>query len=354
VEAHDGLPEDGSEGRITRLSGNSEGSDAAAMRLIASSIVWDNVLPLEVWCGNDYDRLGDFVASGYTAVSLTLAGDNQNISEAVQRVAAARRRILCDPQRFVLIESADDVSRAKREGKLAVGFHFEGTRCFERNLDVVEAFYCLGVRQTILAFNQSNSVGCGCVESNDSGLTTFGRKLVRELSRVGMLVDLSHTGHRTSFDAMAIAGKPCVFSHSNAYTLHPHFRNIRDDQLAECAAGGGVVGISSANEYLGCATVTPEAIFRHLDYIVQKVGSKNVGFGFDIVFDPQAMNRYARERPDEWPMVKDPAWTGFAYGTPAMLTKIVALMIDAGYPTEAVRDVLGQNWMRVCQQVWRQ
>ena len=112
MRSRDGIPEGGSRLGVASPSGASEQRRAAAERTIASSIVWDNVWPLENWCGNDYERLSDFEVSGYTAISLTLAGDNQNIAEAMQRVAAARRQILSEPQRFILMESVDDATRA--------------------------------------------------------------------------------------------------------------------------------------------------------------------------------------------------------------------------------------------------
>lgn len=318
-----------------------------AARLHRRAIVWDNVLPLEPWCGNDLDRLGQYSDAGVTAISLTLAGDSHNISEAVQRVAAARRRILSDPEHLLLVHTVADVGRAKASGRLAVLLHFEGTRCFERNLDMIEAFFHLGVRHTLLAFNMSNCVGGGCAESSDGGLTSFGRRFIAECERVGMLIDLSHTGSRTSMQALERATRPMLFTHSNSAVLHPHFRNLLDEQVRACAATGGVVGVSSSVQYLGDRDASTAAIMRHVDHYVQLVGSRHVGLGLDVIFDAATVDAYMRSRPDEWPMALDPAWPGCRTAMPSQIPELTQAMLDRGYSEADVLNILGGNYLRV-------
>jgi membrane dipeptidase len=286
-------------------------------------------------------------------LSLTLAGDNHDTGEAMQRVAAARREVFSRPEELLLVESVADIRRARCEGKLGIAFHFEGTRCFQRNLDVVEAFYRLGVRHTLLAFNQANSAGGGCAEKRDGGLTNYGRQLVREMERVGMLLDLSHTGRGTAMDALAMATRPTVFTHSNADAIAPHFRNLKDEQALACAATGGLVGVSSSNEYLGVAQSSPEAIFRHIDYYVELVGPSHVGLGLDVVFDAKALSDWIRTRPDEWPGKDDPGWSGFTYGLPEDGPRVTELMVKHGYSEDSIRKILGENYLRICAEVWR-
>lgn len=324
-----------------------------AARIHAESLVWDMVFPLEPWCGNDWDKLARFQRAGYDVISITLAGDNHSISEAVQRVAAARREVLGRPEDLVLVESVDDVCRARDEGRLAVAFHFEGTRCFERNLDVIETFYRLGVRHTLLAFNQGNSVGGGCAERSDGGLTNFGRLLVAEMERVGMLLDLSHTGRKTAMDALEIATRPAVFTHSNADAVARHFRNLPDELAKACAATGGLVGVSSSNEYLGVQQSNPEAIFWHIDYYVQLLGPDHVGMGFDVVFDSKVLSDWIRTRPDEWPGKDDPAWPGFTYAIPEDGARVTELMVRNGYDEVSIHKILGENYVRICREVWK-
>ncbi|HEV2362916.1 MAG TPA: membrane dipeptidase [Caulobacteraceae bacterium] len=311
------------------------------------------VWPWEPWCGNDLDKLPRFKAAGHDVVSITVAGDNHNISEAVQRVAQVRRLIRDMAPDVRLCGTLDEIAAAKGDGVLAALLHFEGTRCFERNLDMIAAFYDLGVKHTLLAFNNANSVGGGCMEASDGGLTAFGRKLVAEMRRVGMLLDLSHTGHRTAREAMDVWEGPCVFSHSNAAAVFAHPRNLADDEIRACAATGGLVGVSGSSMYHGDPEARAESLFAHLDHMVQLVGPEHVGIGIDAVFDGEAISDWMRGRPEEWPDARRLNWPGVRFVIPEELPRLTDCMLGAGYPEPAIRQILGQNYMRICREVWR-
>lgn len=329
-----------------------------AQRLLRSSIVWDNVWPIDLpgtdGEGNGWDELERFAKAGVSALGLTLAGDNHNSAEALRITAWARNELRqARSATLKLVQTVADIVEAKREGKLAVVLQFEGTRCFERDLNLIDAFYALGVRQTILAFNSANCAGGGCAESVDGGLTPYGRNFVRQAERVGMLIDLSHVGRRTSLDALSMAQLPMVFSHSNANAVHGSFRNIDDEQVRACAATGGLIGISGSSEYLGDSQCRSQTLFRHLDHYVQLVGPSHVGLGFDVIFNVAAVNRYVRAHADAWPMVKDPAWPGFSYAMPEQLLELVGLMLANGYSEAAIEGILGGNYLRICSRVWK-
>jgi membrane dipeptidase len=191
--------------------------DHRAVELLKSALVWDNVWPVDLpgneSAGNDWDKLQRFAKAGVGAIGLTLAGDNHSSGEALRLTGWARKELRSRSSYVALVHNVDDIKAARRAGKLAVVLQFEGTRCFERDLNLIEMFYALGVRQTILAFNNSNCTGAGCAEASDGGLTSYGRRFIAEAERVGMLIDLSHVGRRTSLDALAVATKPMVFSH---------------------------------------------------------------------------------------------------------------------------------------------
>jgi membrane dipeptidase len=336
-----------------------EGSEVSprAAALLQSALVWDNVFPInlpgDVALGNTWDALERFRGAGVDVVSITLAGDNHNISQAFTLCAWARRQLLERENRLLLVRRVSDIEKARSTHRLGIILHFEGTRCFERDPSVIELFYEIGIRQTLIAFNRQNSAGGGCADAQDPGLTPYGRRLVGEMNRVGMLVDLSHTGHRTSLDAMAVGTKPVLFSHSNAYALCPSFRNLKDDQIRACAQTGGVVGVSGSSEYLGDAACSNEALFRHIDYMAEIGGIEHVGLGLDVVFEPEALSEWARGRPDEWPMTRDPAWPGFRYAVPEQLPGLTDLMLQRGYSESHIRKVLGENLLRVCRAAWR-
>lgn len=330
--------------------------DQHARELLKSCVVWDNVWPVDLpgneSVGNSWGQLDRFAAAGVSAIGLTLAGDNHNSAEALRLMGWARSELRARSSRLALVHTIDDIAAAKRDSKLAIIMQFEGTRCFERDLNLIESFYALGVRQTLLAFNSANCTGGGCADPVDGGLTPYGRRFIREAERVGMLIDLSHVGRRTSLDALGAAGKPMVFSHSNSCSVHENFRNIDDEQARACAASGGLVGISGSSEYLGDLQCRTETLFRHLDHYVQLVGAAHVGLGFDVVFNPEPLSRWVRGRPDEWPMAKDPAWPGFSYAVPEQIIDLVGLMISHGYPDSAIQGILGQNYLRICAHVW--
>jgi membrane dipeptidase len=329
-----------------------------AAALHRSALVWDNVFPInlpgEVELGNSWDALRRFHDAGVDVVSVTLAGDNHNISQALSLCAWARRHVREREENVVLVRRVSDIELARGTRRLGIILHFEGTRCFERDPSVIELFYDLGIRQTLLAFNRQNSAGGGCADAEDSGLTVYGRRLVAEMHRVGMLLDLSHTGYRTSLDAMAVAPKPVLFSHSNAYALCPSFRNLKDDQIRACGQSGGVVGVSGSSEYLGGIECSNDALFRHIDYMVEIAGIDHVGLGLDMVFDPTALSEWVRGRPDEWPMAQNPDWPGFRYSRPEQLPGLTELMLQHGYTEVEIRKVLGENLRRVCRAVWRE
>lgn len=332
-------------------------ADGSSRSRPIDALVWDMVWPVDLPgddpIGNDWSRLDEFRAAGVNLVGVTLAGDQHDLAEAVRLVGWAHRCVRERADRAFLVTSAAECEAVTRDARIGVLLQFEGTECFGRSLDSVEVFWRLGVRQTLLAFNTQNSAGGGCADPVDAGLTAWGRRLVAEFDRVGMLVDLSHTGRRTSLDVLHASDRPRVFSHSNADRVAPHFRNVTDEQIRACAATGGVVGISGASEYLGDPAASTRALFAHVDHVVQLVGPAHAALGLDVVADAAAVSAWMRARPDEWPTARDPAWPGVRYATHAQLGELVALMRAAGYPDDAVRDVLGRNWLRVCRHTWR-
>ena len=122
-------------------------------------------------------------------------------------------------------------SRQMNQAKLALTFNLQETNPLDGNLDMIDVYYELGVRHMLLAYNQKNRVGDGCAERTDSGLSRFGVRVIQEMNRVGMLVDGTHSGYKTTMEAMEVCSVPFIFSHCNAWQVVPHYRNIKDDQI---------------------------------------------------------------------------------------------------------------------------
>ena len=326
-----------------------------ARAFIDRSLVWDNTFPFGDSCGSPTrhrQMLARMQGVGYDCVSLTMATDPHDAAHTVRKVAADDAWFRANADRFVKVSSADDVLRARREGKLAVVYGFQGTTPFEREIGLVDVFYRLGVRQALMAYNQKNFVGDGCHEPGDGGLSAFGKQVVREMNRVGMLVDCTHTGYRTSMDVFEVAAGPVIFSHSNSRALIDHERNIRDDQAKACAKTGGVIGLNGVGIFLGGNEASADGLFRHLDHFVQLVGARHVGLGLDVVTDREPLLEIVRAQAARYP-----ASQGYdvvpEFGWPELVPQVTERMLAAGYADADVEGILGGNWLRVASQVWK-
>ena len=313
------------------------------------ALVWDMTLPFQPRYA-DFALLDRYRASGFDFVSLTVNDFVNPLAGTLLHLASVRQGIRDRGDEMALVESVADIQAAKEEGKLALGFHFQETNPLEGSLAMIELYYQLGVRHMLLAYNQKNRVGDGCAEPTAAALSRFGVSVVKEMNRVGMMVDGSHSGYRTTLHAMEVSSAPFVFSHANAHALHPHYRNIRDDQIKACAETNGVIGINGCGCFLGDAEASTEAIFRHVDYMVNLVGPKHVGIALDYTL-PDPDWTWDKVDPDAWPPSE--ASIDARDAGPEQLPELTRLMLDHGYGEEDVRDILGRNFLRVAREVWR-
>ena len=313
-------------------------------------MIWDLVFIYEPDMGNGANLFDRYRAAGVDFISVHPAGDRHNIQEAIKRIARCRAEIAAHPH-AVLVYSVDDIVRAKAVGKLAVGLHLEGFRCLERDLSMIDVYYQLGVRFVHPIFNLNSEIGGGSADRSETGLTKFGVKMVHEMNRVGMLVDGAHAGYRSTLDMMEVSADPVILSHVACHAVHPHFRNVRDDQITRCAARGGVVGITGAAFYLGGATA--EQYFRHLDHVVQIAGARHAALALDYLAQPHHLQAFIDARPDEWPGKDEGAWEPMRFLGPEIIAEVTELMLTHGYADEDVRAIQGGNWMGICERVWK-
>lgn len=324
--------------------------------LIRDAIVWDNHACMPLRVEQEYlPQLARHKQAGFSAVTLNVGYDQTTPENNLRLIAHFRHWIRQRAQDYVLVERAADLESAKRTGRLAVSFDLEGTVALGDQLSMIELYYDLGVRWMLMAYNKKNSVGGGCLE--DAGLTRFGRAVLDEMQRVGMVPCCSHTSWQTARDVLDYAQGPVIFSHSNAHAVHPHPRNIPDALAKACAASGGVVGVVGYGPFVGTRSDgggdhSTEGLFRHLDHFVQLLGQESVGLGLDYVFDVEECLQFFRANPevfpvsagydDEMPMVE-----------PERLPALIQIMIDHGYPKAAIANILGGNHLRVAQACWR-
>jgi membrane dipeptidase len=326
-----------------------------AAALHEQALVWDSHACLPLHPDAEVGALERHRAAGVDFVSINIGMDMNPLSQIMAVIASFRAQLRARPERFVAVEDAQDVLRAKAEGKLAVAFDLEGGVPLGERPEMVQLFYDLGVRQIHLAYNRNNSIGGGCYD-HDVPLSDIGRRVVRAINAAGMLMDCSHTGYRTSMDIMALSEAPVIYSHANPLALAANGRNIRDDQIDACVATGGIVCVNGVGRFLGDPQARTPAILRHIDYLVQRVGADHVGLGLDYVYDqgldddPPGLER-ARWWPPEHGYGRDGPRIKIA--APEQFPEITEGLLGMGYPETDIRRILGENMLDVARRVWR-
>jgi membrane dipeptidase len=322
-------------------------------RVLASAVVWDNhaCMPLRPDDESFLPQLARHKAAGVNLVALNVGIDLCPWEHTFAVLASFRRWIARHAEDYVLAQSVADIEAAKRDRKLAVVFDIEGGRAVEAHPGLVEIYYRLGVRWMLIAYNQSNRLGGGC-QAADGGLTDYGRQVIDEMERVGMVLCCSHTGYRTAREAMDYAKNPVIFSHSNPRAVWNHDRNIPDDLMKACAATGGVVNLNGIGIFLGNNDNSTETLLRHIDYAVDLIGPEHVGLGLDFVFDQSEMTEYIKARPDIFPPEKGYS-AAMAMIEPERIPMIAEALLRKGYSDAHVQGILGDNNLRVARQVWR-
>lgn len=326
---------------------------AKTKALLERTILWDNhaCMPLRPEDDSFLPQLARVKAAGISLVTLNVSFDLYSAETAFSMLAAFRHWIIRHPTDYVLADTVVDIEAAKREGKLAVVFDIEGGRAVEAHPGMVEVYYRLGVRWMLLAYNRNNRLGGGC-QDEDMGLTDYGRRIIDEMERVGMVLCCSHTGYRTAREAIEYSRNPVIFSHSNPRVMWDHERNIPDDLMRACARTGGVVHLDGVGIFLGKNDNSTERLIEHIDYAAQLIGPEHVGLGLDYVFDTQELDDFVKAHPDLFPPEKGYG-TGIAMVEPERFPEIAEALLKRGYPEAAVEGILGHNSLRVARAVWR-
>lgn len=316
-----------------------------------AALVWDAHAGVYPDPRTDLAGLENWRRAGVSFVSLNVAYDIPSWEQTFPVLAAYRRFIGSHPDRYLIAGTADDVRLAKAEGRLAVAFDLEGMCALDGDLGMVDLLHGLGVRQALFAYNLNNEAGGGC-HDEDTGLTDFGRAVVHEMNRVGMIVDCSHSGYRTTMEAMEVSADPVVFSHSNARALWDHERNITDDQALACAGTGGVIGVNGLGIFLGDNDSSTERLVEHAWHYFELVGPEHVGIGLDHIHESIDLADELSARPDYWPPGQQYDTPGITGAHPEQIHGICEQLLARGLSDVEVTGVLGGNFLRVAEQVW--
>jgi membrane dipeptidase len=306
---------------------------------------------------------GRLLNAGVTAINTTTAWPDDDFELAAWRIEEYYALVRRDAS-LAIVERADDIPRLKREGRVGIIVAFQNARPIGSRLERVETLWRLGVRTIQLTYNTRNFLGDGVFETHDAGLSAFGREAVRELNRVGIVVDLSHGGRRSTLDAIDVSEAPCVFTHSNPHALVPVARNITDEQIRAVAAKGGVVGCSTFPPLVwkGGDPPTLDDFIDCIDYVVNLVGIDHVSIGTD---SEATKGAYPPELRASLRRLYSATTGGFharfPQGQPVVgleeglgdWPNITRRLLERGYSRDDVQKIVGGNLLRVFRQVWR-
>ncbi|QTI70275.1 dipeptidase [Gordonia polyisoprenivorans] len=312
------------------------------------TLLWDQHACLPLQPDADVGYLRRFDRHGPTYVSVNVGYSPQSFDDSSLLLRRFRAAITDHPG-LALATTPSDIEAAV--GRIAVAFDLEDSNPLDGDLDNVARFVDLGVRTMLPSYNHANRAGCGCLDTDDTGLTAWGRDLVAEMNSAGMVPDGSHCSVRTGLDLCEVSSKPVIYSHSCMRGVWDHPRNITDDQARECAATGGVVGITGVGIFLGPNTPTLEAMARHLEYAVELVGIEHVGVSTDHSFDAEDFLAEIHDHPEAFDESYT-RWGPIRWMAPEVFVTLGSHLAQRGWAAEDITAVLGGNFRRVAECSW--
>jgi len=258
-------------------------------------------------------------------------------------------------------ETIADIELAHATGRIAHVFALEASTMIENEVDRLDVLYGFGVRQMGIAYSEANTLGSGLKERGDGGLTFFGERAVKRMNKLGIAIDISHSGDQTCLDTIAVSDKPVFITHAGARSVWPTNRMKTDATITACAERGGVIGIEAAPH----TTLSPEhprhsldSVMDHFRYCVDLVGIDHVTFGPDTLFgdhvglhDAFAANLSLGQAHAGVQYDKVPYVDGLENPAEAM-GNIIGWLVQHDYSDDEIRKVVGGNTLRVLQEVW--
>ena len=323
--------------------------DPAALH--RDAIIFDGLI-VSNWSRSVFD---DMRRGGLTAANCTCCVW-ENFADTMKNIARWNAWFREHDDVILKVRTTADIHRAKADGKTGIVLGFQNVSAFEDQLGYIQHFKDVGVGVAQLAYNTQNLIGTGCYESEDRGLSDYGREVVAEMNRVGMLCDLSHVGSKTSEDTILASEKPVAYTHCLPSGLKQHARNKSDDELRFIAEHGGFIGVTMFPAFLRRGTEsTVDDYVEAIDYVINIAGEDCVGIGTDFTqgyerefFDWITHDKgYARQLA-EFGAIINPE----GVRTIGELPNLTAAMARAGWPESRIRKVMGGNWVELLSRVW--
>lgn len=293
--------------------------------------------------------------TGLDVVNITLAAHSDNFDTMLREMFYYFSLIDHQRERALQVRTVADIHRARSEGRLGFIFGTQYSGMVGGETWRWTILQQLGLRIAQLTYNERNALGDGCREPENRGLTAYGHQAVQEMNRLGIALDISHTGERTSLDAIAYSSKPVIASHANARALSPSSRNLADETMKAVAETGGVVGLTphSAMAFrIPGKRPTISDYLDQFDYAVDLIGIDHVGIGTDLFESYTKVSWESstkRMYPNPW------IWeTMFSEGFERVedWARAVDGLLQRGYSDDQIAKLLGANWLRVFGEIW--
>lgn len=335
-----------------------------AIDLVRQSVVIDMLGPLKIEVKPEFyaTRISDretaeYLSSGITAFHHAFGiGGPTARDQALAYLAIWGNFVARNGHVFVGVDKVADIIRAKREGKCAVIMGLQNADHFLKAADVKE-FYNMGQRCAQLTYNSQNRIGSGSTDRVDGGVSDFGVSIIEAMNAAGMLIDVSHSGDRTTLDAIAISPKPIAITHSNCRALINHPRVKTDEAIKALAAKGGVMGITGVRNFVTAAEPTTlGSVVDHIDHVVKLVGIDHVGIGTDSDLNgyddvsPEANKSLRGAYKDSYAFREKIDVEGFDH--PRKMFDLTEELIRRRYSDANIAAVLGGNFQRLLTATW--
>ena len=300
-------------------------------------------------------------AGNITAINATVA-TWENFLQTMAHLSVWMRRFR-ERDDILQVKETADIRTAKKLGKTGIILGFQNASPIENDLDRLGLFLALGVRVIQVTYHETNLLGSGCWERNDAGLSNFGVDAVREMNRLGIVIDLSHVGPKTTLDAIEVSEQPVAITHANARSFCGHRRNKEEEALLALAEKGGVVGATSFANFLPKAfDSTVEDFVDAIDDMVERIGIDHVAIGTDSTHDqPLEFWHYiSSQQGTKFPSTfadgsipyTELSFQPKGIDSPAEFPNLADALANRGYSGEDITKLLGGNWMNLFERVW--